>query len=221
MDRRFLEDTALHSPVLFKAILRFNAGQCCPSLPQTLLGNSPSQAEALWRDPHFRRAMVADPQKSGWWSFEREDCRFALLGKDALLALCRRFSASVLGERIAQVIAREQQSELKAKLGPDLYRYAIARGRYQAGSLGRFLLSKLGIGSVAEHFDDLTEATVSLLTAGWPDDLAGMLGLPPKEPGNANAVMDDLTPEQRAAFRFIIKKILLREVAPEWAPCFD
>ena len=219
MDRRFLEDTALHNPELFKAILQFNAGHCSLLQPRAMFESLPPQAAALWQDEHFRMAAVSDPPAAGWWDFELEDCRFALLGKETLLRLCRRFSASVLGERIAHVIAREPQTELKARLGTDLYRYAISRGRYQSGSLGKAFLARLGSGDVAEQFDTLTEAVLGLMTGGWPAELDGLLGLP--SPGNDAALGKALEPEHHAAFRFMIKKFLLREVASEWAPCFD
>ncbi|MBO4317759.1 MAG: hypothetical protein J5855_05745 [Mailhella sp.] len=221
MDRRFLEDTALHNPELFKAILQFNAGHCFLPQPKAMLDSLPLQAADLWQDRYFRHAAVSDPAAAGWWGFEHENCRFALLGKETLLKLCRRFSASVLGERIAHVIAREPQAQLKAKLGPELYRYAISRGRYQSGFLGKTFLSHLGPGSVADQFDMLTEVVLGLITDGWSDELDEMLGLPKQGSELEAAPAIALGPEHHAAFRFMLKKILLREVAPEWAPCFD
>ncbi|MBR5734786.1 MAG: hypothetical protein IKX79_04545, partial [Desulfovibrionaceae bacterium] len=99
------------------------------------------------------------------------------------------------------------------------------------------------------QFSSLAHAALCLISEDWPRPLAEMLGLfrsrgdafpaqagKKKHAGAPHALSmtpkteaagrdpDDapaLTPEERRAFDFTLKKILLREVAPQWAPCFD
>ena len=168
----------------------------------------------------------------GYWNFAEETSRLALLGKSTLIRLFRYFSAAVLSETITHTVERISLLDLRRTLGDELYRYVLVRGRYQAGSIRHDLIPFARGDSFAEQLNGVSAASLLIIASAWPTELTAFLDehdpeyfLHAKENirlhGEANTLIAAAGPAQRRSLWFILKKILLREVSPEWAPCFD
>lgn len=97
-----------------------------------------------------------------------------------------------------------------------MYSYALRRGRYQIGSLRTQLLGLAQGESLPERILSLAAISLSLVAADWPARLPSLC------PAIRETQLSAPVPrEQRRAVWFTMKKILLREVAPQWAPCFN
>ena len=146
----------------------------------------------------------------------------ALLDSATIHKLGLYFSASAHAEEMSRVIARTEVLELRQSLGADTFAYALKRGRYQMGSLRSLLLPPASCGSLSRRIELLSAVSLSLLSADWPEKLRLLAA--PRFPRQEESCIDfspSLRREQRMALWFTMKKLLLREVAPQWAPCFD
>ncbi len=229
MDQRFLDEAVCRKPELFRAMVDFNssrmaqAGQKPMPAPDTL-GN------ALLSDPLIRKALgrTSEPGTADcWWDFSDETFRLLLIEDSTLERASLGFSAAVYAEELALVIDRAQVLALRRLLGEDIFTYALRRGRYQIGSLRPFLTGQIAGGTLAERISLLASSILICLADGWPEQLqrlwtaklraSGMLS----EAAGSGTALPPLSREQRRALWFTFKKLLLREAAPQWAPCFD
>ena len=235
MDQRFLVEALGRRPALFKAMVEFNRAQQDRSDDCALLASLGEVGKALMRDPAVRRACSGDKHGNtrGWWDFSEESCRLVLLSDDELRRLALMFSAAVYGEEMALVLNKAQVIELRSLLGDAVFSYAIRRGRYQIGSLRPFLIENMPEGSLTERLRLLSAAVLFAVSRSWPEELrpvwaaklqrAALVGTPPSdgEAASAQTALPPLRAEQRRVLWFTLKKLLLREAAPQWAPCFD
>ena len=230
MDQRFLDETVSRKPELFKAMVDFNRTRLARAVEQPLptLG---ARGNALLRDPLIRKTLTPAADRNGaegWWNFSDETFRLLLIESSTLKRTALSFSAAVYAEELALVIDRKLVLELRSLLGEDIFTYALRRGRYQIGSLRTFLTRQFPAGPLVERIALLASSILISLSASWPERLqtlwrdklhdAGML----TEPADgAETVLPPLGREQHRALWFTFKKLLLREAAPQWAPCFD
>lgn len=219
MDHRFLAETIALRPMLFRAMLEFNRGSSC-AVPEALapFGN---KAALLWKTPSFRRAWpVRRKQDEGYWNFSEESQRLALMDAHTLGRLGLFLSAAAHAEELSRVILASQVHSLRQEIGADVFHYALKRGRYQIGSLRALLLPPPSLGPLPWRIHALAVASLDLVRADWPEPLRSLAA--PRFPvAEEPAFRPELTREQRMALWFTMKKLLLREVAPQWAPCFD
>ena len=221
MDDRFLAETIARKPQLFRAMLAFNRPGTT-AVPEELsrLGEPVS---LLWKDAAFRRAWpVKEAVVEGFWNFSEESRRIALLDAPTLRKLGLYFSAAAHAGELSRVIARRDVLELRQSIGADTLAYALKRGRYQMGSLRQMLLPPPSCGSLPHRIELLASTSFSLLCADWPEELRNLAAdILPRPETLSPDFSPQLRREQRTALWFTMKKLLIREVAPEWAPCFD
>ena len=236
MDQRFLADTVCRRASLFDAMVEFNRSRLLASGPSPALSFCLKNAPALLNDPAVRRACAnASPETGfpGWWDFSEETQRLVLLPAEALHRLAFCFSAAVHAEELALVLDRERVRELRTCMGDDIFSYAIRRGRYQIGSLRQGIMAHLPPLPLLERVLLLARTVLLLMAEPWPErlrqlwqeKLLQMDRLFPSSFFSEDAApfgpLPQLSREQRRALWFTLKKILLREAAPQWAPCFD
>lgn len=219
MDHRFLAETLVRRPRLFRAMLTFNQDVYAP-VPGALSGLGHPLSD-LWRREDFRRAWPVRPTEEGYWNFSEESQRIALLDAATIARLGLFFSAAVHAGEIARVIARDEVLQLRTSLGVDVVSYALKRGRYQVGGLRNVLQFPEVCGPLSMRVKEVSALSLSALRSEWPGELRRMADDRFPKAASADAVVPVLRREQRSALWFTIKKLLLREVAPEWTQCFD
>ncbi len=205
-------------PELLRAVLAFNRLDRPPEMdwPETLEGH-PLQT-AVRGDPRLWSRWPR-PESGGFWDFQEESRRLALLGGDDLRRLELFWGAAVWAPDLAAVIAGEKVRELRRELEPDLYAYVLARGRFHLGPLRRVFLEAmsgrpdLGLQSKLQQAGRLAGAVIR---AGWPETLR-RLTAPEPDPEPPPPLT---APRGRRLTWLWLKKILLTEAAPQWQHCF-
>lgn len=225
MQASFFSDIMQRRPELFRAVLAFNGltppggSSCLPgaeNLPAAWTAVPGLDVPALLASRRFRRRFLPAAQ-AGFWDFGEETRRLALLPPEDLERLALTFGVCVHGAELARIVLREQVLAMREELGPELYLYAVRRGRFQLGSIRQFFLARDARESLAGRIRRHGRQAVVWCLDGWPEELrARCPGLPAGEerPG-------DMSPAARRALWFGLKKLLVKEVAPQWAACFD
>ncbi len=224
MESSFFSRIITEKPRLFRAILRFNNRLAAFPRTQAMLDSLPSPlGDALRADPLLLRELRrTDAAGRYFWDFEDETSRLALLETDSLQKLFLLFAASVWGEDISHIIIRKEREDLTAAIGADAYLFALKRGRFLTGHLHPFFSALQREDPLEEKIAATRKNVFSVLCSRWPAELraacAPMLedsGLfPPDRELSVDAKL--FTSVWHAA-----KKILIREVDPQCAPCFD
>ena len=101
------------------------------------------------------------------------------------------------------------------ELGEPLYRYGIQRGQYQLGSVRQFFLSRDVREPLLERMQRHGRLAIAICRAPWP------AALKERAAENIEDAPPSVSPAVQRAVWFGLKKLLLKEVAPQWAPCFD
>ncbi len=227
MNKAFFADALASRPLLWEAVLRANSSRVSSS---TLLPYA-TDASVLFGEaaPSFLAWLAERPvtvrcghtkRDDTFWDYVEESRRLALLDVETLAALSVVAGVALHAPDIARVLRREEVQALRSGIGENMYRYALRRGQYQLGGVLRlFARMHLSLpltercvlhGSMAPRF----------VAARWPAELAEhfLSKLPPllKE-----AEMPALDEAETRDIWLALKKLLLREVAPSWAPCFE
>ena len=235
MHKDFFVHIIRHKPELFRSMLAFNGqGDARPAdAPASLRRITGLDVEALWANRRVRRRLAdcgASDGSGRFWDFAEESRRLALLPPELLAQAVLRFGVALHADELSRLITREDVLALRGEIGPELFAYALQRGRFQAGSLPG--LFDDGHGGLAERIRLHGRQALSLCSSVWPRELldicvARFVGLAPAfsaagAADNISTDLDETLPtETRRAVWFGFKKILLKEVAPQWAPCFD
>ena len=215
MDQRFLIETLEQRPMLFHAMLEFNRHSLSSFVPEP---EALPAWPALCKDASFLKAFRrrTSVSVSGFWDFEEESTRLALLPEETLHGLSLYFSAAVHAEAITGTLLRPQVLALRKTIGEGPCTYALKRGRYQIGSLRTVLTGLSQEGSLPEKILHVAAVSLAIVAADWPSPLQERCSVWKEVPD-----MPLIPRGQRRALWFTMKKILLREVAPQWAPCFN
>ena len=220
MHKGFFEDTLSLRPELFRAMTQAN---CLPAAwpPSSLPSASDGLASLLWKRERgrlFLRSFL--PARTTFWDFADEIRRLALLPPPLLHRLGLVFGVAAHASAMARLVLHADVLSLRESLGEELYHYALYRGQYQLGAVA---------GLFSRHDTDLPLAgrahlhgrqALALCVASWPEALRMELA--------DQEVLAEPVPawleQEPNALRVLwagLKKILLTEVAPSWAPCFD
>ena len=109
---------------------------------------------------------------------------------------------------------------MRHALGEELYRYALHRGQYQLGGVRRLFARLHPSLPLAERCALHGSMALRLVASGWPAELARrFFSKLPDAP-----LTQDVPEFGEAEIRDVWiarKKLLLKEVAPAWTPCFD
>lgn len=225
MHIQFFSDVMVRKPALFRAMLAFNgeldapaAWECPAEWDVPGLDAGALCAELAHRSPVSLAWRLAGPEEGGFWDFADESRRLAFLDADTLARLGMVFGVCVHAVEMARIITREQVLALREGLGEPLYRYGIQRGQYQLGGVRQLFLTRDVREPLLERVRRHGLLALALCRAEWPPALtsrtAHVFPEPVEEP-------DPPSPAVRRAVWGGLKKVLLKEVAPQWAPCFD
>jgi hypothetical protein len=228
MPTRF--DDLLKNPALFRAALEFNALATPPDfgLPQ-----ASSLFALLARNPRLWRCFPTVKPRATVWCFVSRPNRLALLPPPLLARFQLYWNAAVWAEDLARIIERKRLSRIMTRIGPEVYYYAVRRGRFQLGGLralfhqeaqegkagGEKAKNLVEADGLMERFHHPGERILALCFAQWPEELCVAW-----ENHWQRARPREVPPADSARFPTFwpwVEKILLQEVAPEWQPCFN
>lgn len=221
MHKNFFIDVIARKPALFAAILHFNGldvveGSPLPDPALKLCAGLPDGTlEELARNPRARRYIYAlAGNKDSFWDFAEESRCLALLPPDTLADLARFYGAGLHAQEAARAILGREVAALREALGEDAYLYALQRGQYQALAGRELFAGRNRNLSLAERSNLHGREALGLVIAAWPQVLQNRAPV---------AALSDIAapPDVQRGLWFDLKKVLLKEVAPSWAPCFD
>jgi hypothetical protein len=152
----------------------------------------------------------------GYYDFQPLHRRFALLELPTLERLLSLTGAALLGRRVARIVRRDELREVKQAFGDELFEFALKRGRFLAAGDMDFAPPQMTSDAIKRFGWRQLEACLS----GESDELTGrlQLKLPPERSLECSST--DNVP-YKAKVAALMRKVLLTEVQPELAPCFE
>ena len=232
-------------PQLFAALLRFNGlsresdparqdGACAapgaeqgteqdarllPALPPALAPAVGAEVwQALWQHGPARKHLLscsASPEP--FWDFSEPSRALALLDAPILDKLALFFGASLHAQEIARTIQGRDMIQLRESLGQKVHEYALYRGQYQTPWARRLFAHRHNGLPLAQRTLLHGQEALGLLLSTWPAVLQERV---PVRLVKAAPVDVPSHPELHRGIWFDMKRVLLKEVAPAWQPCF-
>lgn len=180
-ERDFYRELLAENPALLARIVAFNRGGASSSVRFVeKLDSNPSDvdwAALIRRHPDLlalaqkRAGSNETSEAPDYWGFAETSERLALLTDDDLARLFLTAAAAVYGAEIAVTVKKDDREALRECLGDELLRYAVLRGRWQAGSLAADL-KVLCVGlPLPDAVMRLSHLTAVLLWTDWPEGL--------------------------------------------------
>ena len=222
MHKNYFLEVIGEKPALFAAMLRFN-GMTPPKSAQTppddIVGQCaalpPNCLDELWRHSPSRKHLRALRTECAeqFWDFSEESRCLALLEPETLNELVLFYGATIHAPDITRMILGREIATLREALGEHAYTYALQRGQYQVPAGRSAFASRNREKNLTDRVLLHGREAFGIIAAGWPQVLQNRVQA---EYPSDMAVSPDL---QRGIW-FDLKKILLKEVASAWAPCF-
>lgn len=226
MHKQFFADVLARRPALWQRLLQSDPAAQMPQTPESWREALGSGADSL---SHWlrQRPLIHAPRRQriaerpeAFWDYAEESRRLALLDADTLAGLGRVAGVALHAPAIAGVLLRDDVLPLRAALGEATYRYALQRGRYQLGTVRRFFQWRDTGLPLPERCALHGHMALRLVSELWPEELS--LSFCRRLPAlPATVVLPALDEAERHELWRSLKKLLLKEVAPSWAPCFD
>lgn len=223
MSRDFFLYCLERNTELLTAMLHFNRKEEVCVLPQSLA--------VLRLLPEVRRRLAV-PRPVGFWDFAEEARRLALLEPADVRQAALVFAAAAHAPDLAAEIRGSAVAALRQGLGPELYAFTLQRGRFCLGSVRSLLVERDSHIPLLERIHLHADWSLSTCWADWPQELrerAALCQKPALSSGtlssaptfsDAEGIAPLFSPVQRRALWDALKKLLLTEVAPQWAPYF-
>lgn len=226
MRKSFFQEVLSQRPMLFQAMLEFNSPR--DVWPETAI-NGDALAARLWSHCPRSRSLLLTmlPGQASFWDFGEESRRLALVPTSKLSAAVRLFAVGLHARSIAHTILRSSVSALRKNLGDELYLYALNHGQYQTGDAAKVFAGRDIELPLHDRIVLHGRQALAACAFRWPEDLtrciAPILDISPDHSGLGE---DELAfvlnnPTALRTVWFGLKKTLLKEVDPSWAPCFD
>ena len=227
MNKGFFADALASRPLLWEAVLRANSFRAssptplsCATEAAALFGEAAAPFLA-WLAERPATVRCGHKEQDGtFWDYVEESRRLALLNTETLSALSLVAGVALHAPDIARVLRREEVQALRSGIGENMYRYALCRGQYQLGGVRRSFARLHPSLPLTERCALHGSMAPRLVATRWPDELAKrfLSKLPPLPEGTQMPALDEV--EVRNLW-LALKKLLLKEVAPSWAPCFE
>ncbi|MCR5814018.1 MAG: SctK family type III secretion system sorting platform protein [Desulfovibrio sp.] len=217
------ENKPLHQ--LWPHILRFNAHPCY---------DQPTLSEFLWPQaeleswlaqlPDCLRTSLPEPGKPVFfWDFKEDSRKLALLDDQRLERLAMVSGVTLHAKDLAMVVERRARQELCQALGETLLEYAVGRGQYQTGLAGAIMADLDRDLSLAERCRLHGWLALHFCAQPWPEVLRLSLEkrLFSLSHGKSFADYEPVDDDAWQTLWRMLKRCLLREVAPSWLAFFS
>ena len=222
MHKNYFLEIIDKKPILFAAMLRFNGflpAKDMENLPDCLAAFqnvlSREYLEEVWHHAPSRKHIhrFAPDFTEPFWDFSEESRCLALLEPETANELALFYGSSLHAPEITRMIMGKELARLREVLGERAHAYAMQRGQYQRPSGREVFAPRHREMPLAERIMQHGREAFGIIASGWPRALQHRVHA--EAPVNMS-VSSDL---QRGIW-FDMKKILIKEVAPAWAPCF-
>ncbi|MBF0201778.1 MAG: hypothetical protein HQK66_10800 [Desulfamplus sp.] len=222
--RLFYRTIARENPRLLGAAMKFNASLHMDALKSSL--DNPGLGDFY---PFFKtRPFPVSPRGLGFWDFEDESRRLALLDAETLKNLLLTWGTAFCAPFINRYVRRDDLEILERDIGRDLLSYARGRGRFSLGALPGIPRPE-GDSPSPESMRSMIIAHAmkahGICISPWPEKLKsieiGKIEQYIPELAEYFSHVRDVPPSHLRSIWFSLKKILLKEVAPQWTPCFS
>ncbi|MBQ9536445.1 MAG: SctK family type III secretion system sorting platform protein [Desulfovibrionaceae bacterium] len=213
-NKAFFADILEHNKTLWPLILLYNATPKEP--PKDDMRALRSWLQALPASARF----IADkdlPKRNFFWDFQEETRRLALLPDNLLAQLAKIVGVTLHAKSLAQLVTRNDRQACQEALGIELFNYALVRGQYVVGGAAEIFAKRNLDLTLVERVQIHGLDALLLLANFWPDDLAQPFK---KRLASSNGEPKPLSQDESTTLWRLVKKCLLREVAPTWTPYF-
>ncbi|MDR2051348.1 MAG: Yop proteins translocation protein K [Deltaproteobacteria bacterium] len=232
MPEAFLRELLKNGGDLLAAILRFNAPPAARFFPDalpepaarllregTLAGLEGSRAGRARVRAYLLRQAGADPENF-FLDFRDKRRRLALLERETLVRLASLCGACIYAPEASRCVLRKEVLTLRAALGPD-YDHILSRGRFQWEQSRACFKTFRPESPLPERMRAAGQAALRLCMADWPQALRRRADpLLPAELRSAGNKALSCPADFLPGIWLDVKKLLLKEVAPQWQACF-
>lgn len=239
MNINFFSEVLTRKPFLLKAMLQFNTPQQEMSVPKDMqeLADYGVDVDSLWEDVkgYFKETENSNLSPN-YWDFSDETKRLLLLDEHILQQLVLYFGVLLNAKEIAQSIEKTQVLAIKQELGEKAYSYALNRAQFQMKNTPLFenILTTKEEQSLTQRVISQGVLALASCIHEWSPELqenmAKKLGrILEKHKNNTlhdikslnHSFFSTLSPETKRYIWFTLKKILSKELSPQWAQYFD
>ena len=229
ISRSFYRNLVLDMPQLFEAIVRFNTSIRLETEKNRL---------ASWKDTSLLDGILFKSNRAtaqflggdtvSFWNFEEESRRIALLEPSILKNLILSFGAALCAPLLNRFIRKKDVETLKQDIHSNYLDFARGRGRFILGDISEII--KLKEQNIApEKMRSLIIKygmyAHGICSSAWPESLQNFedskIGHQLPDLFEHRIQLTQVNPSHLRAIWFSMKKILLKEVAPQWTPCFS
>ncbi|MBQ3059977.1 MAG: hypothetical protein IJD16_06660 [Desulfovibrio sp.] len=226
MHKGFFAEALATRPLLWQAMLRANASftfsaPAYMAEASRILGPSAIRLQQ-WLTEGQCSSSRREPAPEGtdFWDYAEESRRLALLDRSTVKALMRITGVALHATEAARVILAEEQLILRRQLGETMYAYALYRGQYQLGNVRRFFACLHAGLPLSQRCTLHGNMALRLVAVLWPESLQQRFipHLPLLPEGESLPALEE---DEIREVWLAVKKLLLREVDPVWAPSFN
>ncbi len=236
MHKNFFQDILHYSPELIQGMIAFNLRkkETVQNVDKDELNNLDDiTLQKLWELPEVQLAYATN-KHTYFWDFANETRRLALFDQETLQKLMLYMGICINAKAIARCVTQKDLMRLQEGVGQSALNFALHRGQFILGNnnttLFNFLkneelLEKIFLSGIfAMHFCTHTFPDV-LYSIFWEAMTALAQNIEMQEHvlrAYVDGVPTSTIPEQDIQFLwFSMKKILIKEVAPQWKPYFS
>lgn len=229
ISRSFYRNLVLDMPQLFDAIVRFNTSNLLETEKSRLASfDDTALLDGILLKSNRAKAQFFGRYTVGFWNFEEESRRLALVDASILKDLILSFGAALCAPLLNRFIRREDVEILLQDIGSNYLDFARGRGRFVLGDISEII--KLKEQSIAP--ESMRSLIIkygmhahSICSSAWPESLQAFEDqkIEHQFPDffEYRLQLTKVNPSHLRAIWFSMKKILLKEVAPQWTPCFS
>lgn len=219
--RQFYRSLALERPQLFAAIMRFNASN-------NFKDREYNGAEKIIDDSNRAKALFYGGFTKVFWDFEEDSRRIALLDTDTFKKMILSWGAAFCAPLLNSFILKTDIEKLNQNIGREFLDFARGKGRFSLGDVSDIIKIKTSSTNPEKMGEQVITAGMhayGICSEAWPQPLkeiaAERIGKDLPELSRHHKNSDPVSPPHLRAIWFSMKKILLKEVAPQWTPCFS
>lgn len=227
LGKTFFDSLLGTGDALWAAIMRCNAHPCAQAAADPLPVSARASLEGwLAQAPNSGRGELSQGECVFFWDFGEDSRKLALLDDAHLARLAAVAGVTLHAPALARLVTRRERVACRDALGADLFDYALTRGQYQTGAAGDLVARRDTDMPLHERCRVHGWLALRYCSLRWPDVLrqsfqSRLDALCGEAGGTVVEVAGGLSETRWQALWRMLKKCLLREVAPSWKPYFN